>query len=62
MPTSNTRCHYPGCEHPISTNSKTGMCRDHVHKPGCRCKQCQGLIVRYRIKTRAVMQAEGLLP
>jgi len=62
MPTSNTRCHHPGCDRHIAANSKTGRCRNHAYKPGWCCKQCQGLIIRYRIKTRAEMQAEGLLP
>jgi hypothetical protein len=51
-------CPVEGCTRMIRRGSKTGVCRDHVHRrPHCRCAQCRGEGRRYRVRTREEIRA-----
>lgn len=34
------QCAHLGCDIAIRSDSATGVCRDQMHKPECRCRQC----------------------
>lgn len=57
-------CAVPDCGNTFWDRNTTGVCRDHAHaKPFCQCIQCAtGRHKTYRVKTRAEMVEEGLLP
>ena len=56
-------CPVEGCGAPVAAGSRTQVCRRHIHSaPFCACRQCAGLSGPIRIKSRAEMVAEGLLP
>ena len=62
-------CRHPGCIHPLSPGNVSGVCRVHMHGPACRCATCRAprkaggkrRNPRYRIRTRAELEADGLL-
>lgn len=35
------KCAHPGCSALVQIDSRTGVCRNHMHKEGCRCNQCK---------------------
>ena len=70
-------CAHPGCIHGLHAKNLSGVCKVHMHGPACRCAQCRcprraprkgkagrarRVVVRHRVKTRAELVAEGLLP
>ncbi len=65
-------CAHPGCMARLSGDNVSGMCKAHVHAPGCRCAGCKGPrkarprslrnIQSWRGPSRAVTGAEGQLP
>lgn len=63
-------CAHPGCMAALHATNISGVCRDHIHGPACRCATCRAprstkgkrRNPRYTIKTRAELKAEGLLP
>lgn len=64
-------CRHPACMHALSPGNLSGVCKAHMHGPACRCATCRTprnpkngkrRPPRYRVKTRAELQAEGLLP
>ena len=60
-------CAHPGCIAALYAGNVSGVCRDHMHGDACRCAQClrprskAGKRVRWRVKSRVEMVAEGLL-
>ena len=58
------KCKVPECGNTLTKWSKTGLCKDHIHRrPYCTCLQCStGKRPKYRVKTREEMVAECLLP
>lgn len=66
-------CAHPGCIHGLHAKNLSGVCKAHMHGPACRCAWCRAprkvkagrarrVVARYRVKTRAKLVAEGLLP
>lgn len=63
-------CAHPGCMAALGATNVSGVCKAHMHGDACRCATCASARARgtkrrnpaYRIKTRAELQAEGLLP
>lgn len=33
-------CAFPGCETRLRGRIVSGMCRQHMHRPGCNCLKC----------------------
>lgn len=58
------RCSVPDCEAGLHQMTRAGVCHRHIHRKGyCACRQCSSVEKRaMRVKTRAEMVAEGLLP
>ena len=58
-----TVCAHPGCTVKLWRDNSTGVCRAHNHLIGCRCGMCDGAgRIKWRVKARAEMVTEGLLP
>lgn len=68
-------CAHPGCLAALGGTNISGVCKAHMHSAACRCAACRaprttsrrtGKTVRnvqkWRVKTRAELVAEGLLP
>lgn len=64
-----TFCAHPGCIAALSAGNLSGVCRDHMHCDVCRCAMCRRprskagkrVRVRWRVKSRGELVAEGLL-
>lgn len=61
------KCAHEGCDNTVWAMSVAGVCRQHMHRQGCGCGWCKPMDgrrvrLRYRLKTRAELVAEGLLP
>jgi hypothetical protein len=54
-------CAHPGCIAPLYAGNVSGVCRDHMHGPSCRCMTCRAprktngkrRWPRYRVLSRA---------
>lgn len=67
-------CAHPGCLAALCATNTCGVCRDHIHGPACRCSACRRprrvnrdrktvrTVQKWRVKSRAELVAEGLLP
>lgn len=70
-------CAHPGCIHGLHAKNLSGVCKVHMHGPACRCAQCRSecraprkvkagrarrVVARHRVRSRAELVAEGLLP
>jgi hypothetical protein len=63
-------CAHPGCIHALHPGNVSGVCRDHMHGPACRCAVCTAPRTakgkrrrnRLHLRSRAELQRLGLLP
>jgi hypothetical protein len=43
-------CAEPGCDVQLGPRTYSGVCRDHMHGPNCKCEMCGGVRPETRVR------------